>query len=187
MLNLQIPDEEKRIFTISNLITLSRLAILPFVLYLIRAPRSATGDLLLFLLVAWGIVSDFLDGYIARKRGEVSLAGKIIDPLVDKICVGSAVIFASLYRGFPFWLAVVIIARDVIILLASLVIMSRKKIVTVSNIYGKVTVTVFALLIASYLFGIEPAQKPLTVLAVLGIFVSAFTYLKGFILTMRAG
>lgn len=186
MLKLNIPPQERKVFTVSNMITLSRLLLLPILLYLVRQPRTFQNDLGIAILATWGIVSDFLDGYIARKRNEVSVLGKILDPLTDKICIGTTVIFAWLYRGMPFWIVAVIIGRDLLIILASIYIIVEKRFVSVSNIYGKLTVTIMALLVVSYLFEITFLQKPLTYLAILGIIVSLATYGWGFIVTIRA-
>ena len=187
MWQLNIPPQERRIWTFSNLLTFSRLLLLPYLLYLITLPRSWQNDLQIGLLAVWGIVSDFLDGYIARRRNEVSILGKIIDPLTDKICIGTAVLFAHFYRGLPLWIVIVVISRDILIILASIYIVLKKRFVSVSNIYGKLTVTVLALLIVSYLFEITAVQKPLTYLAIIGILISLATYGWGFIVTIRSG
>ena len=115
MLKLNIPLSERKIFTVSNFVTLSRVLLLPFIVALLKQPVSQGNNILLAILLIYSIVSDMLDGYIARKLNQVSVLGKILDPLADKICIGVLVAFAVIYRDLPLWVAVTIITRDVLI------------------------------------------------------------------------
>ena len=62
-----------------------------------------------------GAVTDFFDGHLARKWGVVSDFGKLIDPLADKILVGSAFIYLSSVGVCPFWVTIVIIFREFLV------------------------------------------------------------------------
>jgi CDP-diacylglycerol--glycerol-3-phosphate 3-phosphatidyltransferase len=68
--------------------------------------------LLLYLLAAGG---DFVDGYLARTRGQVSMLGKFLDPLADKLIVTAILVFMVQLGRAPAWLVVVLIARDLTI------------------------------------------------------------------------
>lgn len=105
-----------------NMITISRflLAIVLFTLIYIQGFwRSAA---VLFIVAAW---TDFLDGYIARKYGMVTVLGRILDPFVDKIIVGGAFIFLSektvtldgvtLHSGVNAWMAIIVIGREMFV------------------------------------------------------------------------
>ncbi|MEO1270453.1 MAG: CDP-alcohol phosphatidyltransferase family protein, partial [Myxococcota bacterium] len=74
------------IFNLPNSLTMLRIVIIPAVMYLIYLadPLSCLFAALLFTAAA---VTDFLDGYIARKQGLVSITGKFLDPLADKLIV----------------------------------------------------------------------------------------------------
>lgn len=176
-----MPTIERRIFTLSNLITLSRILILPFILILIKASSTPENKFALGLCVVWVFASDFLDGYIARQLDQVSLVGKVLDPVSDKLATLFTAVFTSIYKGLPVWVAAVIIVRDILILATAVWVMKAKRFVTVSNIYGKWAVTFIGLLIVSYMFEVKALYTPLTVLAMLGVAVSAVAYCQSFI------
>lgn len=104
------------VWTLPNLLSLFRILIIPVLVYLLTFP-DRTSSLLaasLFLLAA---VTDFFDGYLARRNKSVSDLGKILDPLADKLMVASALIMlAAIDRpnepSVPAWLVVVILARE---------------------------------------------------------------------------
>ncbi len=100
--------------TTANKITLVRILMIPFfvVFAVLGGPKYDTIALILFCLAS---VTDFLDGYVARKYNQVTDFGKFVDPLADKLLVTAAlVIFVE--RGlFAAWMVFVILAREFII------------------------------------------------------------------------
>jgi CDP-diacylglycerol---glycerol-3-phosphate 3-phosphatidyltransferase len=104
------------VWTVPNLLSLFRILIIPVLVYLLTYTDPLSGVLaaLLFLLAS---ITDYFDGYLARRNRSVSELGKILDPLADKLLVASALIMlAALDRSnepsVPAWLVVVIIARE---------------------------------------------------------------------------
>jgi CDP-diacylglycerol--glycerol-3-phosphate 3-phosphatidyltransferase len=94
-----------------NLVTMGRVVLIPFVLFFMDnfSPLRSFIASLLYLGAAAG---DALDGYLARSRGQVSMLGKFLDPLADKLIVTAVLVFmVSLERTRP-WVVVVLIARD---------------------------------------------------------------------------
>ena len=101
----------RELTNVPNLVTMSRVALIPFVLIFIDnfSPLRSFISSLLYLICAAG---DGLDGYLARKRGEVSTLGKFLDPLADKLTVTAVLVYmVALSRVHPA-VVVVIIARD---------------------------------------------------------------------------
>lgn len=99
--------------------------------------------LVIFIL---GVISDAVDGYIARKSKQQSKAGLILDPLGDKLLLMSAYIFLSQLSHFslqfPLWVTFIVISRDLIIIMGTLVIyMVRQKIEIYPTRWGKLTTT----------------------------------------------
>src|SRR5216110_1942491 len=97
-----------------NLVTMRRVLLLPAVLYFIDnySPLRSLIAALLYLVSAAG---DALDGYLARSRGEVSVLGKFLDPLADKLMVTAVLVFMVALGRVPAWLVVLLIARDLAI------------------------------------------------------------------------
>jgi len=105
----------RREFTnLPNLVTMSRVVLIPFVLVFIDnfSPLRSFVASLLYLGAAAG---DALDGYLARSRGEVSMLGKFLDPLADKLIVTAVLVFMVALSRVPAWVVVVLIARDLAI------------------------------------------------------------------------
>ncbi len=104
-------------FTTPNLLTLFRFATAPVLIYLLlfRGPLASALAAGVFFLA---IVSDFLDGYIARSYGSGTWLGKFLDPLADKVVVISALIMLTGMARFPrvpAWIVVVIVIREVMV------------------------------------------------------------------------
>jgi len=95
-----------------------------------------------------GVISDAVDGYIARKSKQISKAGMVLDPLGDKLLLMSAFIFLAAIRDFPnhvrfpLWVTLIVISRDVIIILGTVVIyMVKQTINIIPTKWGKLTTT----------------------------------------------
>lgn len=104
-------------WTLPNLLSLFRIAVIPVLVYLLTFsdPLSGISAAFLFLVAS---LTDYLDGYLARRHRTVSNLGKILDPLADKLMIVSVLIMvAAMDRpgqpSVPAWLVVVIVAREV--------------------------------------------------------------------------
>ena len=98
----------------ANRLTLSRLALtILFVAALNSSWQYARTTALIIFLVAG--LTDFIDGEIARRYGEVTNFGKLMDPLVDKIMMASAFISLVPLKAIPAWAATTVVARDFLI------------------------------------------------------------------------
>ena len=105
----------RREFTnLPNLVTMGRVLIVPFVLLFIDnfSPARSFIAALLYLVAS---VGDALDGYLARSRNEVSMLGKVLDPLADKLIVTAVLVFMVALGRVPAWVVVVLLARDLAI------------------------------------------------------------------------
>lgn len=169
--------EKGKVFTLSNFMSFIRL-VGAFYLYDV-ASRKELGLTLIVTLIL--IATDFADGYFARKLNQVSEMGKILDPIADKFCAALSMLALYQYYGLPLWITVVIIGRDVLIVLGSLILMTRLPYVSPSAMPGKIAVTVISLLFLSYIVEFEPAQFPLEILTFLALLVSALDYGRKFL------
>lgn len=99
---------------IPNWITLSRLLSLPFILYCLYEPNEKRLwiALVIFLIAS---LTDWLDGYLARKLNQVTELGKFLDPLVDKLLVLGPFLALIQLQEIPAWGVFIILAREVAI------------------------------------------------------------------------
>lgn len=101
--------------SVPNLISLLRIVLIPLFLYFIFTPIPAYRILALVVFAAASI-TDFFDGWMARRLKQESEMGKFLDPLADKFLVVSGLIaFLILDPLIPFWMIVVIVGRDILI------------------------------------------------------------------------
>ena len=135
-----------RIVTAPNILSVSRILLLPIVLLLLFKRQNVAA--VAVMLISWS--TDALDGYLARKLGQVSNLGRVLDHLVDKVWVGSVLATLVYLRNLPFFLAAAVILRDLLILAGSGVIMKRRGLFVQSDVVGKITGFGFAVMIVFY-------------------------------------
>lgn len=111
-------DVSTRVLTVPNLISFARLLLVPvFAVLLVRRQ-----DLWAFAVLAVSGASDWLDGVLARRLGQVSRLGQLLDPAADRLFI-LVTIVALAWRGVvPWWLVVALVARDVVLALMLLVL-----------------------------------------------------------------
>jgi len=108
---------------------------------------SQNNNILLISLLFFSGISDWADGFFARRRNEITEIGKMLDPLADKVFLGSGIIAMLIYSEVPIWFASVVIGRDVLILIASVIISRKVKFVLPSVWIGKITFLILALVV----------------------------------------
>jgi len=94
-----------------NALTVYRILATPGIVVLLMFPSPMTTFLAAWLFIA-AAVTDFFDGFLARRKGLESELGKILDPLADKVLVCSSLIMLSSLKWIPGWLVCIIIARE---------------------------------------------------------------------------
>lgn len=148
------PHNHAKLLTIPNILSISRLLLLPLVLFFLLQRESMAA--VLTMLVSWS--TDALDGYLARRLNQVSVTGKILDHLVDKIWIAAALITLVNVSDLPLYIAGTVIFRDLLILAGSLIIMKTRGALVSSDAVGKITGFAFALLILFYTFSIDTGR-----------------------------
>ena len=94
-----------------NQLTLFRIAAVPIIIVLMLFPNRICTFIAAILFSA-AAITDYLDGFLARKRGMVTTLGKIMDPVADKLLVSSAFIMLSSLGWVPAWMTCIIIGRE---------------------------------------------------------------------------
>lgn len=111
------PPSGSGLWNLPNVLTMVRLLLVPPFAWLLLGPYAdqdwaqyaAAG------VFALASVTDFLDGYLARKRGLVTTFGKIADPIADKVLTGVALIGLSILGQLPWWVTIIILGREVLV------------------------------------------------------------------------
>lgn len=183
---------KKEIFYVSNLLSISRFLLLGITVYFLLSGFHL-GFLYasVVMVVIW--ITDILDGYVARKRNEISELGKIIDPLADKVTIITVCLILLLQGVIPLWFAAVVFLRDLIIFAGGIYIKSRSGVVMQSDRVGKLTAFLigFTLLLSLvftsiklYIFGetklyhIEKLELYLNIMFFISIALSALSLIS---------
>ncbi|MHB1583584.1 MAG: CDP-alcohol phosphatidyltransferase family protein [Acidimicrobiales bacterium] len=108
-----------RILTVPNGVTAVRLLCIPvFVWLLFGAQRQTAAAVLLGVLGA----TDWVDGFVARRFGQVSTLGKVLDPVADRVLVATAVIAVIVHGAVPLWFGLLTVVREALISVVTVVL-----------------------------------------------------------------
>lgn len=152
--------------TTANQITIIRIAIIPlFIVFVnIFGQQESTLSFKSYLPLSvflFAALLDILDGYLARKRKEVTRLGTFLDPMADKLLTISALLMfclnnhLSFFGKIPLWFIVTVILRETILITGTLIIFLVKNHVQIKpRIAGKLSTFILVLLIVSVLAGI---------------------------------
>jgi cardiolipin synthase (CMP-forming) len=109
---------ESRVWTIPNVLSMLRLALVPFFLVLIVI-GDYFGALVVLVIASF---TDLLDGYLARRLGQVTRLGELLDPAADRLYIFAALVGLAANGLVPWWIVVIIVARDVFLLVLGVVL-----------------------------------------------------------------
>ncbi len=128
-------------FTLANIISLSR----AFMALPIVHAMSSDNFRASIIWLSLAVISDWLDGYAARKKNDITSYGKVLDPLADKI-VGFTVLLIMVDKlGYPIWFLYLLAIRDFTISLLALHLHNSRGVTTGANVPGKIFITVASL------------------------------------------
>jgi cardiolipin synthase (CMP-forming) len=154
-----------RVFTVPNALSLSRLFMVPVVVALLLAREDGLAAAFFVLAAA----TDFLDGRLARRAGPTRL-GQILDPVADRLMLSCVAVVLAVRGLLPVWAVVILVARDILALVGSLVMGSKIRV----NRVGKAATALLMGAIA-------------LVVLVPGTVVGETVFYVGFVLSIAAG
>jgi cardiolipin synthase len=108
------------VVTLPNALSLARIALIPLFCWLIADEGTRLWGIVLFALV---VSTDWVDGYVARRTGQVSELGKVLDPVADRLAIAAGLLTFAIVGIFPFWAALLILIRDVALLLGGAMVL----------------------------------------------------------------
>jgi cardiolipin synthase (CMP-forming) len=108
----------QRILTLPNLLSFVRLSLVPVFLVLLLVGQ----DLAALLVLVVSSATDYLDGYLARRLGQVSRLGQLLDPAADRLFIFATLLGLAAREVVPWWLVIAIVARDGMLLVLGVVL-----------------------------------------------------------------
>jgi len=172
--------------TLINILTLSRILLAAIIFLLLMLPDGYLLALILFFLAG---ITDYFDGYLARKYNKVSQLGEILDPIADKILIlfvlfGLAINLSSYLIGF---IGAIIITREIWVgALRDLNARSGKTNATKVTFIAKIKTSIQIFTISVYLFGLTLNNMLIIVIGDIFLFISLFiTLYTGFIYSVN--
>lgn len=136
-------SDPSRVLTVPNLISLIRILLIPVFFVLIVDEDTTTAGLILFACV---VATDWVDGLVARRTGQVSEVGRLLDPIADRLAIAAGLIALAVRGVFPVWAAALILVRDVVVMVGGALAMTRRRVRVEVRFVGKLAT--FSLMVA---------------------------------------
>lgn len=164
--SLNADSFRREVLLIPNLISLSRIIlVIPITIFYKNPSDFAYNTVLVLLVISY--LTDFADGYLARRLNAESNLGLLLDPLADKIWTFTMVVLLHLYREMPAWLMLSIILRDLYILTMNWLCYRRCGTIMQSDSLGRLYMVLLGLIVIFYTIKIPDIQ--LAAYALLGL------------------
>ncbi len=171
--------------TASNFITVLRIILVLYFCILFYFNNTK----LAILIFLFSVITDFIDGLLARILKQQTAIGSFLDPVADKILVITTLIILMTRKYIPLWLFFLIILRDILLVIGWLINYSRfKTIKTVPRISGKITVFLQMTMLILVVFNIELNSLFLTklnsvifLIVAISVFISLIDYITSYI------
>lgn len=162
---------------VPNLITVARFISVPFIIWLIISEELAYA---FYVFVLAGL-SDALDGFLARRFATRTRLGAYLDPAADKALLVSVYVTLGLKGALPFWLVMLVVSRDFLIIGAVLISRFLSLPVQITPLFMSKFNTTAQILLAALILGQAVFAIDLSVLVIAGIYiVAATTVISGF-------
>ena len=175
-------EASSKIVTLANAVSVVRLLAIPVFLWLVINDRL----LVAFILLVAAVLTDFVDGMIARRMNEITKLGQFLDPFADRLFIAATVIALAIQDVVPWWFVVAVMLRDALLGIGGLV-MSRHGAGTLPvKWWGKVATFAMLFVLPLFLLGAvfpevgvvtNPIAWVLAVVTVIIYWLVGFSYL----------
>ena len=169
-----------KVFTISNFLSISRALLLPFFVQYASEFKEDTSILKYYYVLVFicflVVLSDYLDGLVARLLNEETILGRYLDPVSDKIVTIGGLSTITAYFQFPLWILILYIVREIIGVCLGLFLYFKRGIQGKPNAWGKWQVALVAVCVIHYL------SLPLLVNHFPDLIVSTYPEISGYLL-----
>ncbi len=177
-----------KVYTVPNFLTLLRVIAVPVIIYYMHL-EGVTGrreyicyQVFYFSIV---IISDFFDGFIARTFNQMSRFGQFLDPLADKFCLimlGSSLVY---YKGFPLWVLIIVLLREIVVVLGAVFLFARRDVEVKPSMMGKIGVACMALSALLYLVSYDYSLFNIISVKLISVSLILIFYIPGSVLYVK--
>ncbi len=164
---------------IPNLLTIGRIFIIPIFILILCIWNNRTGHIISGIVFAVASITDYLDGYLARKWQVVTNFGKFADPLADKMLVMTALIMLVELGMVPAWISAIIICRELAVTGLRLLLVENGGKVLAAAMPGKIKTFTQMFAIIFLLFHLTLIGTILLYIALFFTIYSGYDYFKG--------
>lgn len=185
--DLSTTADTNAVMTIPNLVSFVRLLLVAVFIWLVVIDRIAAAGWLLGIIGA----TDWIDGYLARRLGQVSEIGKVLDPVADRLAVAAAVIAGLVVGVLPAWFAWLLILREAAVAVGAAIVALRMKTKLDVRPIGKLATLLLYTAVAGWYIGVGTPMQAVEIAAlIVGVpglvlyWLAAFQY-AGDVLRMR--
>lgn len=163
---------------IPNILTIVRLILVPvfIIVFFSKVPHAMLISFIIFIVSG---LTDFLDGYIARKYNMVTKWGSIADPLADKLMSITVLLCLTIKDIIPMWVLLVIIIKEALMIVGGVILYNKGTFVP-AKIYGKIATALFYLAIVCLIFD-KNLGRILVYITVLAALFAFYMYLENYI------
>ena len=168
-------------FNISNLLSILRLfSGIPLVICLHKMEILNIYWWYSIYIIVFIVLSDILDGFLARKFNSVTSFGKIIDPVADKICLMCVLIYLIEVYHLPFLIFFILLSiRDIVLISMTSYLAIYHDMVSQANTYGKLFIFITMIMIIFHVFNLNDyISKILFIVSNILLIISMLTYIK---------
>ena len=152
-------------WNLANMLTVLRIALVPFFAWALLADggHSTSGRLIATAIFVIAAATDRMDGWLARRSGTVTDLGKLLDPIADKLLVGTALVLLSWLGDLQWWVTVVILVREIGITVMRFFLL--RYVVLPASRGGKLKTVLQSVAIGLYLLPLDALPQWVTVAA----------------------
>lgn len=165
-----------RIVTVSNALTLFRVLITPPLVWALETDRMQAA----MVMIVLAVLSDFFDGYLARRAHVITNVGKMLDPVADKVIMMGVMIFLIFdpERNFPIFFFLLLAIRDITNSITGTYLMNVRAEIFQSNPSGKLFLSVTSLAIILYVLRLTEVGFWVLLVATVLLLISWYIYLR---------
>jgi len=165
----------RKTVTVSNIISLIRAFLAAPIVYALRNNDGKTA--LIFILIA--ILSDMLDGWLARFSNEITELGKILDPFADCVVIMSVMLFLTVKERIPTFYFTLMLVRYFLISVFGIYMLNNSRVSPQSNKLGKVSVVFTVITVLAFIYPnfFGSAAKPLMIASIIFMMLSLVQYI----------